>query len=180
MNLELTAVFRRVPEGYNAFVEEFPGTNTQGATLEEARANLKEAVELVLEANRTLAQEDASGSEVSRQMPEETVMSNSLEHLTVEAFQSRIGESFRIRPHPDTDVAAELIEARALGGGPARADAGASRRRMPFSLSFRTSLTTPLPQRIYEVAHDELGSYEIFLVPVGPDAAGMVYEAIFT
>jgi predicted RNase H-like HicB family nuclease len=55
MQLQLTAVFRRVPEGYIAFVEELPGANTQGSTLEEARANLQEAVSLVLEANRTLA-----------------------------------------------------------------------------------------------------------------------------
>ncbi len=67
MNLEFTAVFRKVPEGYIAFIEELPGANTQGATLEEARANLKEAVELVLEANRAFAQEDAWGSEVIRE-----------------------------------------------------------------------------------------------------------------
>ena len=53
--MKLTAVFEKVAEGYVAFVEELPGANTQGATLEEARANLAEAVELVLEANRTLA-----------------------------------------------------------------------------------------------------------------------------
>ena len=106
-------------------------------------------------------------------------MTNGLEHLTIDAFQPRIGQTFRIR-QPGGEIAAELIEARALGGGPDRARAGASPRRVPFSLSFRTSLTTPLPQRIYEIAHDEMGSYEIFLVPVGPDGAGMVYEAIFT
>ena len=38
--MAFTAVYRRVPEGYIAFVEELPGANTQGATLEEARANL--------------------------------------------------------------------------------------------------------------------------------------------
>lgn len=54
MELQLTAVFRKVPEGYIGFVEELPGANTQGATLEEARANLHEAVELVLQANREL------------------------------------------------------------------------------------------------------------------------------
>ena len=59
MDLQFTAVFRKVPEGYIGFVEELPGANTQGATLEEARANLQEAVAVVLEANRTLAQEDA-------------------------------------------------------------------------------------------------------------------------
>ena len=67
MELELTAVFRRVPEGYIAFVEELPGANTQGATLEEARVNLKEAVALVLEANRALTLEDAAGADVIRE-----------------------------------------------------------------------------------------------------------------
>jgi len=54
--MQLTAVFRKVPEGYTGFVEELPGANTQGATLEEARANLSEAVELVLDANRVLTE----------------------------------------------------------------------------------------------------------------------------
>jgi len=66
MDLQFTAVFRKVPEGYIGFVEELPGANTQGATLEEARANLQEAVALVLEANRTLAQ-DAPGTDVIRE-----------------------------------------------------------------------------------------------------------------
>jgi len=67
MELELTAVFRRVPEGYIAFVEELPGANTQGRTLKEARANLKEAVALVLEANRALASGASADSEVIRE-----------------------------------------------------------------------------------------------------------------
>jgi predicted RNase H-like HicB family nuclease len=67
MQLELTAVFRRVPEGFVAFVEELPGANAQGATLEEARANLEEAVVLVFEANRALAQEDLDGADVIRE-----------------------------------------------------------------------------------------------------------------
>lgn len=54
MELQFTAVFRKVPEGYIGFVEELPGANTQGATLEEARANLQEAVEMVMQANREL------------------------------------------------------------------------------------------------------------------------------
>jgi predicted RNase H-like HicB family nuclease len=67
MDLQFTAVFRKVPEGYIGFVEELPGANTQGATLDEARANLQEAVALVLEANRTLAHEDATGADVIRE-----------------------------------------------------------------------------------------------------------------
>ena len=50
--MHLTAVYLKVPEGYTGFVEELPGANTQGDTLEETRANLQEAVQLVLEANQ--------------------------------------------------------------------------------------------------------------------------------
>ena len=65
--MKFTAVFEKVAEGYVAFVEELPGANTQGATLEEARANLQEAVELVLDANRTLAEEMMKGKNVIRE-----------------------------------------------------------------------------------------------------------------
>lgn len=67
MDLTLNAVYLKVPEGYIGFVEELPGANTQGATLEEARENLKEAVELVIEANRALAEESIEGNEVLRE-----------------------------------------------------------------------------------------------------------------
>ncbi|MGA2748828.1 MAG: type II toxin-antitoxin system HicB family antitoxin [Verrucomicrobiota bacterium] len=67
MDLRFTAVFRRFPEGYAAFVEELPGANTQGATLEEARANLLEAARMVLEANRQLAEEELRGQDVIRE-----------------------------------------------------------------------------------------------------------------
>ena len=53
MKEQLTAIFQKVPEGYIAFVEEMPGANSQGETLEEARAHLLEAIQLVLDANRT-------------------------------------------------------------------------------------------------------------------------------
>lgn len=65
--MEFTAVFEKVPEGYIAFVEEIPGTNTQGATLEETRENLREAIALVLEANRALAEESIEGRQVLRE-----------------------------------------------------------------------------------------------------------------
>lgn len=54
--MSLTAVYMKVPEGYVAFVEELPGANTQGETLEEARTNLEEAVSMTLEANRELSE----------------------------------------------------------------------------------------------------------------------------
>jgi len=65
--MKLTAVFQKFPEGYAAFVEELPGANTQGGTLKEARENLIEAVELVLETNRQIAEESLSGKDVIRE-----------------------------------------------------------------------------------------------------------------
>jgi predicted RNase H-like HicB family nuclease len=67
MKIKLTAVFKKIPEGYIGFVEELPGANTQGRTLEEARGNLQEAIELVLEANRSLAEEALQGQDVIRE-----------------------------------------------------------------------------------------------------------------
>ena len=67
MSLSFSAVYRQVPEGYIGFVEELPGANTQGATLEEVRANLREAVELTLDANRALSEEDLQGADVIRE-----------------------------------------------------------------------------------------------------------------
>jgi predicted RNase H-like HicB family nuclease len=67
MSVELTAVYQAVPEGYIAFVKELPGANTQGATLDEARVNLREAVALVMEANRALAEQDLAGATVIRE-----------------------------------------------------------------------------------------------------------------
>ena len=68
MTRTFTAVFQPAAEGgYIAFVEELPGANTQGETLEEARENLREAVEMVLEANRELALSDVNEENVIRE-----------------------------------------------------------------------------------------------------------------
>jgi predicted RNase H-like HicB family nuclease len=65
--MKLTAVYIKVPQGYVAFIEELPGANTQGETLDEARENLNEAVALVLEANRAMAEEALEGAAVIRE-----------------------------------------------------------------------------------------------------------------
>lgn len=65
--MQLTAVYLEVPEGYIAFVEELPGANTQGDTLDEARENLREAVTMVLEANRELAEQRIAGQKVTKE-----------------------------------------------------------------------------------------------------------------
>jgi len=63
----LTAVYRKVDEGFIAYVEEIPGVNTQGSSLEEAKENLKEALKLVLETNRELAEKEISGEKVFKE-----------------------------------------------------------------------------------------------------------------
>jgi predicted RNase H-like HicB family nuclease len=65
--MRFTAVYMKVPEGYIAFVEELPGANTQGETLEEARTNLEEAITMVLDANREMSRQSLAGTDVIRE-----------------------------------------------------------------------------------------------------------------
>jgi predicted RNase H-like HicB family nuclease len=67
MREKLTAVFRKSKHGYIGYVEELPGANTQGKTLQEVKRNLIEAVGLVLEANRQMAEEEQRDMEVIKE-----------------------------------------------------------------------------------------------------------------
>jgi predicted RNase H-like HicB family nuclease len=64
---KFTAVYEKDGEWWIGYLEELPGANTQGHTLQEARENLKEAAELIIEANRELAQHQSNGKEVIRE-----------------------------------------------------------------------------------------------------------------
>ena len=64
---KFTAVFEQHGKWWIGYVEELPGANTQGRTLEEARENLKEAVQLVIEANREIARRQAKRRKVIRE-----------------------------------------------------------------------------------------------------------------
>jgi len=64
---KFTAVYEQEGEWWIGYVEESPGANTQGRTLEEARENLKEAVQLIIEANRELARREAEGRNIIRE-----------------------------------------------------------------------------------------------------------------
>jgi predicted RNase H-like HicB family nuclease len=68
MEQRYAAVSRRDGDWWAAHVEELPGANTQGKSLEEARENLREAVALVIESNRLLAQRERSGSEIVEEL----------------------------------------------------------------------------------------------------------------
>lgn len=67
MKEKLTAIFKKSPYGYIGFIEELPGANTQGKTLDEVRKNLTEAVRLVLDANRQLFEEELSDVEIIKE-----------------------------------------------------------------------------------------------------------------
>jgi len=67
MQNQFTAIFERDGEWWLGYVAELPGANTQGATIDEARENLKEAVNMVLEANRELAEKELAGKDVIRE-----------------------------------------------------------------------------------------------------------------
>ena len=67
METRFTAVFEHRPPWWIGYVEELPGANSQGATIEEVRENLREAVMLILEANRERARNEAQASEVVRE-----------------------------------------------------------------------------------------------------------------
>jgi hypothetical protein len=99
-----------------------------------------------------------------------------LEALTHESFQPHVGTDFAVRPGPDAALRLTLIEAAATGPAPA----GDAARRRPFSLLFRGPRAPVLPQRIYRLEHAALDPLEIFIVPIGPDAEGMRYQAVFT
>jgi hypothetical protein len=91
--------------------------------------------------------------------------------LTAEDFRPHLGTRFRLAGGP---VGFELIEVTNLSR------TGSGGVRAPFSLVFRAPSEALLPQGIQKLEHDEFGVVELFLVPLGPDEAGMRYEAVFT
>ena len=95
-----------------------------------------------------------------------------LESFTSATFQGRVGERFDLDADDAGLLALVLVECAALGG-----DALA---REPFSLEFLGPVEPALPQRIYSLSHEELGAFDLFLVPIGRDADGTRYEAVFT
>ena len=95
-----------------------------------------------------------------------------LQDLTAEAFSEHIGTRFRIHVDDERSMEVELCEV-------ALHEKHAGPRPQPFSVIFRGHPRSYLPQSIYRVEHERMGTMEFFLVPIGPDAHGMRYEAVF-
>jgi hypothetical protein len=100
-----------------------------------------------------------------------------LESFTIHTFSGHLGDKFRVYPDSSDPLEVELISATGLGGS---AGGETSGRRQPFSIVFRGPGDVLLPQRIYRMEHEEIGAFDLFLVPIGPDEKGLRYEAIFT
>jgi len=98
-----------------------------------------------------------------------------LDLLTCADFARETGTGFRLEDGTAQDSTFVLVEATELSrraGLPGAA-------RTPFTLVFRGPADPVLPQRTYALENPALGRLEIFLVPVGRDAAGVLYEAVF-
>jgi len=96
-----------------------------------------------------------------------------LEKLTITDFTPHLNQHFSIHFTPEVTLSAELIDARAWGEVP-------ENQRQPFNLIFRIAQKNGYyPQAIYSLIHPALGELAIFFVPLGPDAEGMRYEAVF-
>jgi len=94
--------------------------------------------------------------------------------LTHEDFAKRVHQKCQVH-HGPSSLEMELIECRKLGAAGRKES-----QREPFALVFRGPKTPVLSQRMYPIEFQELGTLEIFIVPVGPDESGVQYEAIFT
>jgi hypothetical protein len=95
-----------------------------------------------------------------------------LRSFTIETFEPLIGESFRIHVDDASPIEMELISAQPY-------DEQHSGDRTPFSIVFRGPSQPLLVQKTYGVEHALLGSFDLFIVPIGPDEAGLRYEAVF-
>jgi hypothetical protein len=102
-----------------------------------------------------------------------------LARSTLETFSPHLGETFWIEVDPAHTLETILVAAVGLGEAARPPDARQATRRRPFSLVFRGPCDAVLPQRIYRLRHDSIGTFNLFLVPIGPDDAGMRYEAVF-
>jgi hypothetical protein len=98
-----------------------------------------------------------------------------LQDFTIELFQPRVGEPFRVIVDEKWEMATRLSEVSVWGHEEAK-----TRQRHPFSLIFHARPDAVIPQNIYRIENANLEPFECFLVPIGPDAGGMRYEAVFT
>jgi hypothetical protein len=94
--------------------------------------------------------------------------------LVFEDFAGKVGAGFAITEEGAPRITLILREAEPLD--PAMTPRGV---RPPFTLLFLASDPRVMPQRLYRMEHEAFGTVSIFLVPVGKDASGVTYQAVF-
>jgi hypothetical protein len=104
-------------------------------------------------------------------------VSFTVKNLTKENFQTALNDKFVLRAGSTESLDLELVAVNDLT---AHLYPGKDPVRAPFSLHFRGPATPWAQQHMYQLENEKVGSLELFLVPVGPDGKGMLYEAIFT
>jgi hypothetical protein len=102
-----------------------------------------------------------------------------LETFTIATFSEQEGSTFRLSLASGGTLDATLLQVTALS---AKGPSGEAlpRKRTPFSLIFRVPTPGRFEQKIYKMEHPVIGTFELFLVPIGRDAEGYRCEAIFT
>jgi hypothetical protein len=98
-----------------------------------------------------------------------------LESLTIESFEPHVGTSFWAEFSNGSKVELRLVRAAKVMESEA-----ARLPRHPFSLFFTGPESFLLKQHIYRLTHETLPAMEVFLVPVGKEEKGYLYEAVFT
>ncbi len=96
-----------------------------------------------------------------------------LEDFTARTFSGRVGDRFIIHRDAADSLEVELVSVEESSGG------SASDGRRPFSVVFRGPSGLPLSQGIRRMEHYGIGVFDLFLVPVGQDGEGFLYEAVF-
>ena len=94
-----------------------------------------------------------------------------LEHLTMDSLSAQLNTKFRIGVETEKPVELELVEVQGHDDVPGQTER--------FSALFRGALDFFLPQSTYRMQHEQLGSVDIFIVPIRKDAEGIYYEAVF-
>ncbi|HEU4389369.1 MAG TPA: hypothetical protein VFV34_16315 [Blastocatellia bacterium] len=93
-----------------------------------------------------------------------------LENLNLQVFSGVLNSSFHLRVNDSLSVEMDLVEVN---------DLGSTASHEQFSLIFLSRKGVLLPQQIFALEHEKLGSLELFIVPIRKDANGVFYEAIF-
>jgi hypothetical protein len=93
-----------------------------------------------------------------------------VENLKLENFSPHLNSKFAVKRETESAVELELVEAVDLGSTP---------RQEQFSILFRGPLAPKLQQAIYQLEHQEIGAFELFIVPVKRGEDGIYYEAVF-